>query len=134
MHEIEVYVRFSETDAAGHVNNTSYFLYFEEARLKFLEQVGIECNRDFLPSNVILVSTACDYVSQAFAGQILRITTEVSNVGNKSFKVNHVLTSADKGTVVAKGTAVLVCFNYEEQKTVLIPEEIRAILEQKLVY
>ncbi len=27
MHEIKVYVRFSETDAAGHVNNQLFFIY-----------------------------------------------------------------------------------------------------------
>ncbi|MGJ9457831.1 acyl-CoA thioesterase [Oceanobacillus sp. CF4.6] len=133
MHEIEVYVRFSETDAAGHVNNTSYFIYFEEARIKYLEQISKDSKRDFLPSNVILVTTSCDYIAQAYAGKILKITTEVSHVGNKSFRVDHVLTLADTGTVIAKGTAVLACFNYEEQKTVPIPDEIRVLLERKLV-
>jgi len=30
MHEIQVNVRFSETDALGHINNASYFVYLEE--------------------------------------------------------------------------------------------------------
>ncbi len=44
MHELEVNVRFSETDALGHVNNTSYFVYLEEARLKFFEALGLATN------------------------------------------------------------------------------------------
>ena len=32
MYEFEIMVRFGETDAAGHVNNASYFIYFEEAK------------------------------------------------------------------------------------------------------
>jgi acyl-CoA thioester hydrolase len=35
--EVPVRVRFCETDMAGHVNNTSYFIYLEEARGKFFE-------------------------------------------------------------------------------------------------
>lgn len=38
MHELKVNVRFSETDALGHINNTSYFIYLEEARMKFLKR------------------------------------------------------------------------------------------------
>ncbi len=41
MNKIDIYVRFCETDAGGHVNNTSYFFYFEEARTKFFETIGL---------------------------------------------------------------------------------------------
>ena len=40
MQELEVNVRFSETDALGHINNTSYFIYLEEARMKFFEALA----------------------------------------------------------------------------------------------
>lgn len=32
MHEIQVTIRLCETDALGHINNASYFVYLEEAR------------------------------------------------------------------------------------------------------
>lgn len=41
MHEFRVNVRFSETDAFGPINNTSYFIYLEEARMKFFEALGL---------------------------------------------------------------------------------------------
>ena len=36
----EVRVRFAETDALGHVNNTSFFIYIEVGRIDFLRSIG----------------------------------------------------------------------------------------------
>ncbi|WP_429897274.1 acyl-CoA thioesterase [Heyndrickxia faecalis] len=40
LHELKLRTRFCETDAIGHINNTSYFIYLEDARLKFFESIG----------------------------------------------------------------------------------------------
>lgn len=53
IHDIEVYVRFSETDSSGHVNNTSYFLYLEEARAKFFFEIGWDKDKPFSESNFV---------------------------------------------------------------------------------
>lgn len=132
MHEIEVYVRFSETDAAGHVNNTSYFLYMEEARTKFFNELGYGHHESLPGLNLILASTKCDYTAQSYAGQTLKVATTVSNIGNKSFTVEHLIINADSGTIIAKGTATLVSFDFEQQKTMPIPEVVRTNLEQFL--
>ncbi|MEK4802890.1 thioesterase family protein [Oceanobacillus sp. FSL K6-0118] len=134
--EIEVYVRFSETDAAGHVNNTSYFLYLEEARTRFFNH---NLRQDFNGreglslNNFILASTKCDYISQAYAGDILKVNTTVSHIGNKSFTFNHVITHADTKEEVVRATATMVSFNYSEQLSQPIPEEIRTHLQRNLV-
>lgn len=133
--EIEVYVRFSETDAAGHVNNTSYFLYLEEARTRYFNKnLGLEFNekKDLSLNNFILASTKCDYISQAYAGETLNVKTTVSHIGNKSFTLNHVITNAKMNKVVVRATATLVSFNYLEQESRPIPDEIRTQLERNL--
>lgn len=43
MYETQVKVRFCETDALGHINNTSYFIYLEEARIAFFEEMEHPC-------------------------------------------------------------------------------------------
>lgn len=43
MYETQVKVRFCETDALGHINNTSYFIYLEEARIAFLKKWEHPC-------------------------------------------------------------------------------------------
>ncbi len=66
---IEVYVRYCETDAGGHVSNTSYFLYLEEARTKFFETIGFGLGKR-QDMNFIVAQTGCDFIAQAYAAQI----------------------------------------------------------------
>lgn len=123
MTKIDIYVRYCETDAAGHVNNTSYFYYFEEARMKFFEMIGFkpgERDVDF-----IVARTECDFLAQSYAGQTLSVTTDVENIGTKSYKIIHEIKNQENGELIAAGSAVIVCFDFESQQTVKIPAYLR---------
>jgi acyl-CoA thioester hydrolase len=129
-HEIDVNVRFSETDALGHINNISYFIYMEEARLKFIEALGYDM--DVSQWHFILASTKCDFVDQGYFNQVLKITTAVSKIGTKSFHLNHEILDSATGKLIAKGEAVMVYFNFEKQKSEQLPEILRVELERHL--
>lgn len=131
--EIEVYVRFCETDAAGHINNTSYFIYMEEARSKFFQEIGFTGEKTREKIDFIIASTSCDFKAQAFAGQILKVTTTVVRIGSKSFTLSHSINDAASGALIAKGEATIVCFNYHDQRTEFIPSLLRELLEERSV-
>ncbi|RKQ35737.1 acyl-CoA thioesterase [Oceanobacillus halophilus] len=114
-YDVEIYVRFCETDAVGHVNNTSHFLYFEEARSKFFRM--IHPNRQS-SSSFILASIKCDYLEQAYAGEVLKVSTNVLSLGNKSFTISHRLLTSDGSKIIAEAEAVTVCFDFTSQKTI----------------
>lgn len=130
MTDIEIYVRYFETDAGGHVNNTSYFIYFEEARTKFFKLIGFGPQERSI--NFIVARTECDYLAQAYAGQSLTVKTKVSKVGTKSYTMAHNIYDAETGEHIAKGSAVVVCFDYEAQQSIVIPDELREKLEEHM--
>ncbi|MFE8700427.1 acyl-CoA thioesterase [Cytobacillus sp. FJAT-54145] len=132
MHEIQVTVRFGETDALGHINNASYFIYLEEARIRFFESVGY--NMNVKSWNFILASTKCDFVSQGYFNQILTIKTYVSKIGTKSFQLEHEIICSQTNALIAKGNAIIVYFDFVNQKSDVIPAELREGLESYLVY
>ena len=131
--EIKVYVRFCETDAGGHVSNTSYFFYMEEARSKFFEEINFIGEEKRKNIDFIIASTTCDYIAQAYAGQTLFVTTAIERVGSKSFKMAHEIKEAETGRRIAQGSATIVCFDYEKQQSELIPPELRKVLEELLI-
>ncbi|MHA6261296.1 acyl-CoA thioesterase [Sporosarcina sp. CAU 1771] len=133
LNEIEVYIRFCETDASGHVSNTSYFSYFEEARIKFLTELGFIKRDRNERINFILGRTDCDFLAQAFALQTLTVTTEVLKIGKKSFTVRHEIKDTENNVLIAKGTAVMVCFDYEAQQTIPVSEDLKRVLEDYLI-
>jgi acyl-CoA thioester hydrolase len=128
--EVDIFVRFCETDAAGHVNNASYFLYLEEARTKFFDLIGTDEYNENLNFRFLVASVTCDFLKQAYAKQILTVITRVSKIGTKSFHLEHEIKLAETGELVAKGSSVLVGFNVEEQQSKPIPAKLRSILEE----
>jgi acyl-CoA thioester hydrolase len=129
--EVDVYVRFCETDAGGHVSNTSYFLYFEEARTKFFATIGFgPKEREHM--HFIVARTDCDFIAQAYAGQTLTVKTDVSKIGTKSYTMVHEIIQAETGAIIARGSTVIVCFDFHEQQSVEIPTELRTTLEEHL--
>lgn len=123
---IDIYVRYCETDAGGHVNNTSYFIYFEEARTKFFQAIGYGPKKREI--NFIVARAECDFLEQAYAGQILTVTTYVSKIGTKSYTMTHEITDATTGSPIAKGLAVIVCFDFQTQQSKVIPDLLRTKL------
>lgn len=126
-HEIEVYVRFCETDAIGHVNNTSHFLYFEEARTKFFRQVYSNKSTAFV---FMIANINCSYISEAFSGQTLKINTTVSKLGTTSFTIKQTLENKEDNNVIAEAETVIVCFDYQNQKSMKIPDVLYDNLEK----
>ncbi|MBB3869868.1 acyl-CoA thioesterase [Parageobacillus toebii NBRC 107807] len=127
-HTTTVNIRFCETDALGHVSNTSYFIYLEEARIRMFEELGY--GSDIKEWRFILASTKCDFINQAFFGQRLKIETNVSKIGNKSFQLVHRILDEKTGTLIALGESTVVYFNFETQKSEPIPDDLRKQLEQ----
>ena len=126
-HEITVKVRFSETDAFGHVSNISYFIYLEEARIEFFRELGLEMALD--KWSVIMISANCVFYKQAYFDQRLKVASFVTKIGNSSFKIGHRITDEKSGELIAEGEAGAVYFNFGSQKSERIPEDIRAKLE-----
>ena len=123
MNSMDVTVRFAETDALGHVNNTSYFIYMEDARLHLLKELG--WNAAHQNWSFVLVSTKCDFINQAYFDQILRIDTSIEKVGTKSFQLSHNISCAQTGTIIAKGYAVIAFYNKEAKLSEPIPEDLK---------
>ena len=133
MEEITVTVRFAETDALGHVNNSSYFIYLEEARIRFFEALGQEAGTGGKDWNFVLASIKLDFINQAYFDQILAIRTSVVRIGTKSFELGHEISCKQTGQTIAKGNSVVVCFDFQQQKTMALPEAFKEELGKNVV-
>lgn len=131
MHEIHLTVRFGETDLLGHVNNANYFSYLEHGRVKFFEHVSSE-EAGFVYDRFqfTLASIKCDFIQQTYFNQELTVGTMISHIGNKSFKLEQPIYNRETGELVAVGESVIVCFDFDAQKSRAIPEPLQKILQE----
>ncbi|CDQ20499.1 acyl-CoA thioester hydrolase [Halobacillus karajensis] len=124
MHEIEVNVRFCETDLLGHVNNNNFFIYMEDARIRFFKDLDL-VGEDW---NFIVASTKCDFIKQVYFNQTLRICSHVVKVGRSSFHLEQEMFEKETGELVARGLSVIVQFDFEKQKSVALTPDMKKSL------
>lgn len=85
-------VRFSETDMFGHVNNTSAFVYFEQARLELLAYVGFSTeNLSDAESIPVVADLQCDFIKQIFFGETIKAYVKVHHVGRSSLDLHYLV-------------------------------------------
>lgn len=121
--ETHLTVRFGETDANGHVNNASYFIYLEQARIEFLKALGVRMQENGL--TFVLASTSCDFLNPAFFDQILRVETIVDKVGTSSAVLSHLIYDETSGSLIARGRATVVMFDMNRSASSAIPKRLR---------
>ncbi|MRG86801.1 acyl-CoA thioesterase [Salinibacillus xinjiangensis] len=126
--ECTVRVRASETDALGHVNNVSYFIYYEEARIELFRELVPTITLEDWP--FILAYTSSSFKQQGYFDEKLTIQTFVRRIGNKSFELQHEILN-ERG-VISIGNETVVYFDFNTQKAAPIPDDIRLKLESYL--
>jgi acyl-CoA thioester hydrolase len=122
-HKSAVYIRFSDLDALGHVNNAIYLTYMEQARVLYFDEV-IRPKIDWNKAGFILANAHVDYIKPILMNDKITILARVNRFGNKSFDMEYLFMRAvgDSFEPVAKGLTVLVAFDYETQESIGIPE------------
>lgn len=128
MFEMDLAVRFSETDGAGHVGNTVMVVWFEEARTPLFEMFMPTMKVEGWP--LILASYQVDFRAQLYYGKPVTIKTWVKRIGNSSFETYQEAWQDSK--CCASGTTTMVNFDYANEKASPIPPAIRSKLETHL--
>jgi acyl-CoA thioester hydrolase len=123
---IEFDVRFYETDALQHVSNTALVGWFETARLPIFKYFTPELDLSNWP--LILANYNVDFLEQIYLANPVEVKTWISRTGNSSFIVYQELWQSN--VKKAKGTTTLVHFDYKSKKSLRIPDDIRAKLEE----
>jgi len=133
-HELEIEVRFADTDGMRHVNNAKYLTYCEIARIRYWTDVTGETfglHTEGVES-LILAEACITYRAQAFYGDTVTLQTRATRIGRSSFTLEHRLTARGHGgprRLVAVSESVLVRFDYEIDRPVPLSGELVATME-----
>lgn len=105
MHETEVPVRFTDLDAAGHVNNATYATYAEEARIAYCRDV-LEAPVDTLAFVVAALEISFERPI-ADVGAV-RVETTVPELGETSFPMRYEIYFEGEQVATAETTQVSI--------------------------
>jgi len=98
----EVKVRFAETDAQGIAHNSSYFVWFEVARVDYLDRYagGYQRLRD-LGVEAVVLETHVRYLRPARFDERLRVHARCLDVRGARFRYEYAVER--EGTLLADG-------------------------------
>jgi acyl-CoA thioester hydrolase len=114
--ENEIQVRFSDTDAMGHISSGSYAAFAEVGRAAFFKAVPEP--REEIPW-FVLVHLGLDFVSEGRYGQEFTLSTRVVKMSEKTLTFEQIV-RAD-GEVACKLEVVLVAFDAKQRKSIELP-------------
>ncbi|MEV0948510.1 thioesterase family protein [Rhodococcus sp. NPDC049939] len=126
----EIQVRWGDTDRLGHVNNTRFVEYMQEARVHFLlselKAAGARARAMVVRRmDVEFLRPVTDDAGP------LKVDVTVLRVGTSSYTIHHVITNRD-GVVCGTGDAVMVAFDVKKNRPRPLSDAERAGLEQYL--
>ena len=133
-HQVEVTVRFADTDAMGHVNNAKYLTYCEIARIRYWTDVTgdpIALGTEGAES-LILAEARITYRAPAFHGEVVTVQTRATRIGRSSFTLEHRLVACVPGEeprLVAVSESILVRYDYASSVPVALSSEYVAAIE-----
>ncbi|MES2934595.1 MAG: thioesterase family protein, partial [Pseudomonadota bacterium] len=121
VHRSQMPIRWGDMDAMGHVNNTVYFRYIEQARIDWFIDLGFMPKPD--GEGPVIVNAHCAFLRQLkFPGEI-EVLTFVGVVGRSSFETLHEIRRLDIPEVLcAEAGAKVVWVNFQAEKSVRLPD------------
>lgn len=113
-------VRWSECDGFGHASHRAYFEWFEEARNRYLESVGVRLAMD--SPGPVMAECGIRYRRPLAYGDEVLVTARTVRLGNTSFTMEY---AAWRDGLVAEGQAVLILMINATGEKVPIPDKLR---------
>lgn len=124
LHRVELPMRWGDSDALNHVNNTLYFRYMEEARMLILYGAGLTLPAEQGP---ILAHASCDFLRPLTYPGRVRVTHRLVRIGRSSMEMELLLEKVgDDSGPYASGRNVLVWMDYLANKSAPWPPEVLA--------
>lgn len=122
--EIQVRVRYAETDRMGLLHHANYLVYFEQARTELLRSSGaaykeLEDKGYFL----VIAKVEIKYKSPAHYDDVLTIRTTVTR--SSPVRIEHKYEVFREGTLLCEGATTLACVD-REGKLQAMPEWLTA--------
>ncbi len=120
--ETRLDVRWGDMDALGHVNNTVYFKYIEQARVDWLSS---QSHLKHGGEGFVLIHTHCTFLKPIVYPAKVIVKTYLKQIGSSSVTLEHELTiETDSENIFAKAEAKMVWIDYQAEKSKPLPDNV----------
>ena len=126
VHVERIAIRWGDMDAMGHVNNTVYFRYMEQARISWFDTLVPE-DEAWKSTGLVIANASCNFKKPINYPGTVEVRVRAGPPGGSSVATFYELLIDEQ--LCADGTATVVFIDMQKQKPVRIPERIRSLLQ-----
>ncbi len=110
--------------------NDRHLLYFQEARVRFLTELGLSEGDIGDGIGLTQVEAFISYQAEAFLGDRLNVNLSFGEFSRIRFRIDYVVHRPADDTTIASGYTILAAFDYSRRRAVRIPASFIDKLEQ----
>ena len=122
VHEKVFSIEWGDMDALGHVNNGRYFDYYQQARIEWLESLGMDMRQEKGP---VLIHIASTFLKPIVYPATLTLRSSVHALGRTSVQMDHEVFQGDQ--LMAQANSKIVWVDYKKNQSIPLPNSIKAL-------
>ncbi|MHB1360505.1 MAG: acyl-CoA thioesterase [Rhodocyclaceae bacterium] len=129
VHTTHIPVRWGDMDALGHVNNTVYFRFAEQARIDWMVSLGFADIVE-VEEGPVIINASCTFLKPITFPATVEVRTLIGMPGKSSLPTYYEMRcvgQGDDGTLYAEGAAKIVWWNPRTGKSQPLPDFIREL-------
>ena len=124
--------RWHDNDIYGHVNNVTYYSFFDSTVNAYLiERGGLDIHDGAVVGFV--VSSSCDYFASIAYPDLIEVGLRVAKLGNSSVQYELAVFKVGEDDACAAGRFVHVFVDRASNLPVTLPDALRAALQELAV-
>jgi len=122
--EIQIRIRYGETDQMGIVYHGNYPLYLEMGRIEWLRKLGISYKK-LEESGIILpvISLSLNFKKSAYYDDVINVKTQLKSKPTAKIEFDYEITN-ERGEIITTATVVLAFIDKNLNRPVRIPQHI----------
>jgi acyl-CoA thioester hydrolase len=109
-HEMQIRVRYQETDGQGRLHHANYFTYFEMGRTELLRAGGMSYLQVEEAGYLLVVAEiGCEYFGPAGFDDLLTLRTTIARA--KGARIEHHYEVFRENELLARGRSIVACID-----------------------
>ncbi|MEF9992814.1 MAG: thioesterase family protein, partial [Acinetobacter sp.] len=112
-----IQTRWADNDIYGHVNNVTYYSYFDTAANSLLiQKTGFDIHHSKMIG--LVVDSACSFLQELSFPEVVEVGVAIGKIGNSSLRYELAIFKQNQQLAAAQGHFVHVFVDRESRQTV----------------
>ncbi len=118
-------VTIGDINYGGHLGNERALVIFQDARIRYLQSLGLSEKDIGGGVGIVVVESGCRYLRQIFLHDELSVKVAVEPPEGKKFTLKYEVMRKGDDEKVLTGFTVILAYNYALTRVVVVPDEFK---------